>query len=257
MIEASGASAPRVALVTGASSGLGSAIAVALGQLGWPVAIGARRAEKLAETARRVEEAGGKVFAHALDVTDDESVDVFVTAAEKNLGPIDVAVSNAGIARAGKLPELPVGDVQAELDTNLLGPMRIVRRLLPAMRERSSGDLCFVTSLNAVLPRTFQLGYTASKAGLEAAVRVLQMELEGSGVRASIVRPGPAHSEMGQDWSPDVFQQLMAEWQHWGSLRHLNMMQPEEVAAAVVTTVTAPPGVTLEVQITPTKPPTD
>ena len=253
-----GASAPRVALVTGASSGLGAAIAIAFGQLGWPVALGARRTDKLAAVARQVEEAGGKAFAHALDVSNGASVDAFASAAEANLGPVEVVVSNAGIGRAGKLPELAIEDVEAELDTNLLGPLRVVRRLLPALLERRSGDICFVTSLNAVLPRPYQLGYTASKAGLEAAVRTLQMELEGTGVRATIVRPGPAQSEMGHDWDPKLQQVLLTEWSRWGILRHLNFMAPAQVAQAVVAAVTSPRGVHLDlIQITPSKPPSD
>jgi len=246
----------RVALVTGASSGLGAAIAVSLGALGWPVALGARRADKLEVVARQVEAAGGKAFAHALDVDDAASVDAFVSATGSHLGAVDVVVSNAGIGRAGKLPELPIEEIQAELDTNLLGPLRVARRVLPEMLERRRGDLCFVTSLNAVLPRPYQLGYTASKAALEAAVRTLQMELEGSGVRASIVRPGPAATEMGHDWDPKLQKALLEEWQRWGILRHLSFMAPEHVAEAVVATLTAPPGVHLDlVQINPAKPP--
>jgi NADP-dependent 3-hydroxy acid dehydrogenase YdfG len=247
--------ASRVALVTGASSGLGAAIAIAFGRLGWPVALGARRTEKLDAIASQVEEAGGKPFAHALDVTDTASIDAFASAVETNLGPPEVIVSNAGIGRAGRLPELPIEDIEAELDTNLLGPLRLVRRLLPALLERRGGDLCFVTSLNAVLPRPLQIGYTASKAGLEAAVRTLQMELEGSGVRTSIVRPGPAQTEMGWDWAPELQKELLDEWRRWGILRHMNFMAPDQVAEVVVTTVTAPPGVHLDlVQINPAKP---
>ena len=258
MNEANPRAASRVVLVTGASSGLGAATAIAFGRRGWPVALGARRAEKLDAVARQVEDAGGKAFAHALDVTDEASVDAFVGAVETNLGPPDVIVSNAGIGRAGKLPQLAIEDIQAELDTNLLGPMRLVRRLLPALLERRSGDVCFVTSLNAVLPRPLQIGYTASKAGLEAAVRTLQMELEGSGVRTSIVRPGPAQTEMGWDWSPALQKELLEEWGRWGILRHMNFMPPEQVAEAVFTTVTAPPGTHLDlVQINPATPPAD
>jgi NADP-dependent 3-hydroxy acid dehydrogenase YdfG len=247
---------PRVALVTGASSGLGAAIAVALGRLGWPVALGARRGEKLEQVAQEVEAAGGKALAHPLDVTDAGSVEAFVAAAETRLGPVDALVSNAGIARAGKLPELAVEDVQAELETNLLGPLRVVKRVLPGMLERQRGDVCFVTSLNAVVPRPFQLGYTASKAGLEAAARTLQMELEGSGVRATIVRPGPTQTEMGWDWDPRLQKELLEEWSRWGILRHMDFMTPESVAEGVVAAVTAPPGVHLDlIQLTPEKKP--
>lgn len=247
---------PRVALVTGASSGFGEAIAVALGGLGWPVAIGARRIEKLESVARRIEQAGGKPFFHALDVAQPRSVEAFVDAAQANLGPAEVVVSNAGIGLPGTLPEVSLDDLRAEIDTNLFGPMVLVRRLLPEMLERKRGDICFVTSLNAVLPRTLQVGYTASKAGLEAMARVLQMELEGSGLRVSIVRPGPSKTEMGWDWAPELQKRILESWAHWGTLRHHSYLAPEAVASAVVSVVTAPPGTHLDiVQINPEKPP--
>jgi NADP-dependent 3-hydroxy acid dehydrogenase YdfG len=246
---------PRVALVTGASSGFGAAIAVALGALGWPVALGARRLDRLAEVAGRVEAAGGKPCVRALDVADPASVDAFVGEAEARLGPAQVVVSNAGIGRPGALPEVSLADLRAEIDTNLFGPMVLARRVLPGMLERRAGDLCFVTSLNAVLPRPLQAGYTASKAGLEALARVLQMELEGSGVRVSIVRPGPSLTEMGWDWPPAVQKRLLETWADWGVLRHHHFLDPEAVAQAVVAAVTAPPGTHLDLlQINPEKP---
>ena len=195
---------PRTALVTGASSGLGAAIATALGALGWSVAIGARRLDRLAEVGRDVEKAGGKPFVHTLDVTEIASIRAFLRAAEQALGPVDVVVSNAGIALPGRFHELDDADLRAEIDTNLLGPMLLVRRDLLPMLERARGDLVFISSLNAVVPRPLQVGYTATKAGLEGMVRALQMELEGTGVRATIVRPGPVNTEMGRDWDPGV-----------------------------------------------------
>ena len=182
--------AQRTALVTGASSGLGAAIARALGALGWSVAIGARRLDPLKDVAVQVEAAGGIAFAHVLDVSDLGSIEAFVAATEQRFGPIDTVVSNAGISTPGRLFELSVEDLRLEIDTNLLGPMLLTRLVLPSLIERRSGDLVFISSQNAVIPRPLQLGYTATKTGLEAMVRVLQMELEGSGVRATTVRPG-------------------------------------------------------------------
>ena len=246
---------PRVALVTGASSGFGAAIARAFGARSWSVAIGARRIEKLEVVAREVEEAGGKGFAHPLDVTDPASVDAFFDAAEAAQGPADVVVSNAGISIPGRLDELSVEELRTEVDTNLMGPMWLARRAIPRLRERRQGDLVFVTSLNAVLPRPLQLGYTATKAGLEAMVRVLQMELEGSGVRASIVRPGPSKTEFGWDWDKDMIGRILDTWKRFGVLRHHNFLRPEDVAEAVVAVVTAPPGVHLDlVQVNPEGP---
>jgi NAD(P)-dependent dehydrogenase (short-subunit alcohol dehydrogenase family) len=200
-------SAPRrTALVAGASSGIGAAVAEAFGALGWAVALGARRAEKLREVAAAVEKAGGSAFVHPLDLADPASIDAFFDAAEAALGPVDVLVDNAGICVPGLLHEVRPADLRAELETNLLGPMLLARRAVASLLGRGApGDLVFVSSENAVSPRPFQAGYTASKWGLEGLARVLRMELEGTGVRATIVRPGPtAPTDFARDWDPPL-----------------------------------------------------
>jgi NAD(P)-dependent dehydrogenase (short-subunit alcohol dehydrogenase family) len=219
------------------------------------VALGARRLERLEEVAREVDAAGGSGLALALDVTDAGSIERFVARAREALGPIDALVSNAGVGAPGLLHEVEDRDLRLELDTNLLGPLRLARCVLPAMRARRSGDLVFVTSQNAVLPRPFQVGYTASKAGLEGAVRALAMELEGSGVRASIVRPGPAPTEMGRGWDAELVRRMLETWKRWGALRHGGFLDPESVARAVVHVLTAPRGAHLGlIQVDPEAP---
>ncbi|MCZ6783480.1 MAG: SDR family oxidoreductase [Proteobacteria bacterium] len=245
----------RVALVTGASSGFGAAIARALGALGWSVALGARRLDKLQEVALDVEKAGGVPFVGALDVRELESIDGFFAAAEEALGPLDTVVSNAGVGAPNRLHETSPEDLREELDTNLMGALLVARRAIPSMLARRRGDLVFVSSLNAVQPRPFQAGYTASKAGVEGLARSLQMELEGTGVRATIVRPGASRTEMGRDWSAEVVGPMLASWKHWGVLRHHRYLVPESIAAAVVSAVTAPPGTHLDlIQVNPEAP---
>jgi NAD(P)-dependent dehydrogenase (short-subunit alcohol dehydrogenase family) len=245
-------SGPRTAIVTGASSGIGAAIARALGTLGWTVALGARRTDLLREVGGGVEAAGGRTFAHTLDVTDAASIDAFFTATEAALGAVDVLVSNAGIGVPGLLHEVPVVDLERELRTNLLGPMLITRRALPSMLERRQGDLVFISSMNVVEPRPFQLGYTAGKAGLEGMAQTLRRDLEGTGVRATIVRPGATRSEFGFGWHPDILVRVLDSWKRWGFLRHMDMMESEQVALAVVAAVTAPPGLRMDViQVNP------
>ena len=245
-------SAPRTAVVTGASSGIGAAIARALGALGWSVALGARRTELLQEVAKGVETAGGRAFAHALDVSDAASIDTFFTATEAALGAADVLVSNAGVGVPGLIHELSTADLERELRTNLLGPMWITRRALPAMLERNRGDLVYVSSMNVVEPRPFQAGYTAGKAGLEGLAHTLRKDLEGTGVRATIVRPGATRSEFGFGWEPDILVRVLDSWKAWGYLRHMDMMDGEQVALAVVHAVTAPPGLNMDViQVNP------
>jgi NADP-dependent 3-hydroxy acid dehydrogenase YdfG len=120
------------------------------------------------------------------------------------------------------------------------------------MLERRRGDLVFISSMNVVEPRPFQLGYTAAKAGLEGMAHVLRKDLEGTGVRATIVRPGATRSEFGFGWEPDILVRVLDSWKHWGYLRHLDMMEGEQVALAVIAAVTAPPGLHMDIiQVSP------
>jgi NADP-dependent 3-hydroxy acid dehydrogenase YdfG len=235
-------SEPRTAVVTGASSGLGAATARALGALGWSVAVGARREDRLAEVARDIERAGGRALAHGLDVASPASIDAFFEAAEKALGPADAVVNNAGMGIPNLLHQADPQDLQREVTTNLLGPLWVARRALPAMLERRRGDLVFVSSEAAVLPRTYQVAYSACKAGVEQVAKVLQMELEGTGVRASVVRPGAAISEFGARYRPEIVGPLLESWRRFGALRELHLMPAERVAQAILSVLTAPPG---------------
>ncbi len=258
MVDAgAGDPSPRIALVTGASSGIGAATALALADKGCKLAIGARRSERLDEVASQIQQRGGEVFARPLDVADAASIDAFYDAAEDALGPVDVVVNNAGICRPGLLHETQDGDLEAEVAVNLLAPMLLARRAIRRMlADKRPGDLVFISSENAVLPRTFQLGYTATKMGVEGVARVLRMELEGTGIRSTIVRPGPTGTEFGQGWDPGLIARLLESWKYWGVQRHFQMLPAESVAAAVVAVVFAPPGTHLDVvQVMPEGPP--
>lgn len=239
------ASDVRVAVVTGASSGIGAAIARALGALGWRVVLGARRADRLAEAARAVEEAGGEALAFPCDVSEPGAIDALVGAGEARFGRVDVAVANAAATAPGLLHELDRETVAAELRTNLLHPLVLAQRVLPPMLAAGRGDLVFVSSENAVRPRPFQVGYTAAKCGVEGAAAALRMELEGTGVRVTVVRPGPTSSEFGRSWKPEAVRRVLVAWKHWGVQRHLSFLPPESTAQAVVAAVTAPCGTQL------------
>ncbi len=246
------ASAARTAIVTGASSGLGVEIARALGALGWRVAVGARRVERLADTAAAIEAAGGEAFAHALDVSEPGSVAAFFDAVEARFGTADVVVNNAGMSVPGPIEEHTPEELLYEVKVNLVGPMWVARRAIERLRtERARGDLVFITSDAATHARPRQAPYTATKAGLEGFARALSMELEGSGIRTTVVRPGAAYSEYASTWDMAKIPALLRFWQHFGLQRHGGVMPGDAVARAVVLAVTTPPGVhldTIEVQ---------
>lgn len=242
----------RTAIVTGASSGIGRAIAVAFGGLGWRVGVGARRVAPLRQAADEVKAAGGEAFAHALDVTDPSSAHTFFTAVEAVFGPVDVLVNNAGMSTPGRFHLVAVDALQQEVATNLLGPMYLSRLAIASLLGRGApGDLVFISSDASRQPRPRMVAYTATKAGLEAMARSLAMELEGTGIRPTTIRLGPTLSDFAAHWSSDEVRELMTYWPRYGLQRHLATLEPAAVARAVVTAVTAPPGVhidTIEVQ---------
>jgi NADP-dependent 3-hydroxy acid dehydrogenase YdfG len=242
----------RTAIVTGASSGIGRAVACAFGAESWKVAVGARRKDRLGEVAAEVETAGGEPFAHPLDVTDPGSIADFFAAAEDALGPVDTLVNNAGTSTPGRFHTIDDDALRREVDTNLLGPMLTSRRAITSMLARgNAGDLVFISSDATRHARPRMAAYSATKAGVELLARSLAMELEGTGIRSTIVRVGPTVTEFGSSWRVDELQELMEYWPRYGLQRHSGVLAPEDVARAVVTAVTAPAGVhvdTIEVQ---------
>ncbi len=160
----------RPAVVTGASSGIGAATALALAEHGFPVALGARRVDRMKELAARIREGGGEAVVHALDLTDDDSVAAFAEKAAADLGDIEVVVSNAGSVGPGTIHEVETDQFAREIDLAVLGAHRLVRALVPGMVERRRGDLVFVSSDVAVRVRPFMSSYSTGKWGLEGMV---------------------------------------------------------------------------------------
>ncbi len=232
----------RPAVVTGASSGIGRAVAVALAAAGHPVVLGARRVDRLEKVAEEIVGQGGEAVAAPLDLADDASIDAFAAAIERDLGPIEVLVSNAGHVLPATTLEVDPAEFAGELQVNLVGAHRLVRAIGPAMVERGRGDIVFVTSDVVRVPRTHMAAYVTSKHALEGLARAMQMELEGSGVRVGMVRPGPATTEQGSDWPAGVIDEALASWTSWGLMRHGGYLRPEDIAATVVTMVATPRG---------------
>jgi NADP-dependent 3-hydroxy acid dehydrogenase YdfG len=231
----------RVAVVTGASAGIGRVIAQALGALGWPVALGARRVDQLHETAALITDAGGTALAHALDVREPASIDAFLAATTAELGAVDVRVNNAGTAAPGALHEMSDEHHERIHATKLHGPHHVTKRVVADLRARNApGDIVFISSDATVHPRPYLGTYGATKARREANATTLAMECEGFPIRSSIVRVGPTLTGFADDWDTEQFTSIFPHWQRFGIQRHFNTMQPEDVARAVVTTVTAP-----------------
>jgi NADP-dependent 3-hydroxy acid dehydrogenase YdfG len=241
----------RPAIVAGASSGIGAATAVELARRGFPVALGARRVEKCEELADKIRAEGGEATATALDVTDPGSVKAFVSQAVWKLGEIEVLVTGAGDTVPGRLHEISTDTFESQVQVHLIGANRLASAVLPGMVERRRGDVIFVGSDVALRQRPHMGAYGAAKAGLIAMVTNLQMELEGTGVRASIVHPGPTMTGMGWQWPPDEIASMLEDWAKWGQARHNYFLRAADLARAIAFVAETPRGgciVSMEVQ---------
>jgi 3-oxoacyl-[acyl-carrier protein] reductase len=174
-------------VVTGASSGIGRALALAFGAEGATVWLGARRVDELREVAREVDAAGGAGKPLKLDVTEDRSVAAFA----KQVEACDVLVNNAGVGGSGRIDEMDVDQWRTTIATNLTGPFVVTKALLPKLRERE-GRRQVVNIVSVVGKSAFAGGgaYTASKFGLRGWTESLAAELAEEGIRVTAVLPG-------------------------------------------------------------------
>ena len=245
----------RPAAVTGASSGIGAATVAALAAAGHPVVLAARRVERLEELAAKLRSDGAEAVALPLDLADPASSDRFAEQAAAAFGPLDVLVSNAGEV----VPMSGVGGDPDQFATsvhvNLLGAQRLAAGIGPAMVEQGHGDIVFVSSDMVVRPRPFSAPYVAAKTGLEGLARGMQMELEGTGVRVGIVRPGPSSTEQGTTWDEATVLSILESWTAWGHMRHDGALRPAQVAQAILTMISVPKGTHLTlVEVQPEAP---
>ncbi|MGB3886519.1 SDR family oxidoreductase [Gordonia sp. (in: high G+C Gram-positive bacteria)] len=232
----------RPVLVAGASSGIGEATARMLAEAGYPVALGARRVDKCAGIAAQIVAGGGEAVAVSLDVTNDDSVAAAVAEAERLLGSLEVVVTGAGDLQIGRAHEMPVDDWAAQIDVHLVGAYRMYRAVAPAMMERRRGDIVFISSDVVAHPRPWSSAYVAAKYGVEGLVTTIQMELEGSGVRAGLVRPGQTLTGMGMNLEQKQTEAMLNDWIAFGLARHGNFLKPENLASAVAAMIALAPG---------------
>lgn len=196
----------RVALVTGASSGIGEAAAVALAGAGWTVVGAARRLERL-ESLR----AKG-VTPHVVDVSDDDSMVTLVDDVVAEHGRIDVLVNNAGYSVFGAVEDVPVEVARRQLEVNVLGLSRMSQLVLPHMRAAGAGRIINIASVAGHVSEPLGGWYHASKYAVEALSDAMRMELAPHGVRVSIIEPGAIRTEFG-----DIAADSLAEYSGSGA----------------------------------------
>jgi 3-oxoacyl-[acyl-carrier protein] reductase len=212
----------KVVLITGGSKGIGLAIAHALGRLGARLSICARNAAKLNSAAEHLRKEKIEVLATPADVTQSNDIAFLLENTEKNLGPIDILINNAGIGRFGAIQKLTEEDYDQVLDTNLRSVFLLTKAVAPKMIERGSGQIVNIASLAG--KNAFPNGavYCASKWGLLGFTKCVAEDLRGFGIRVSAICPGTVVTEFSPHTGRD----------------ESKMLQPEDVAHAVAAMVT-------------------
>jgi len=190
--------AGRVALVTGASRGIGRAIAVALGAAGAAVACAARSLDQVDVAAAEITAAGGRARALRLDVTRAEQIAVGVEEIEGALGPIDVLVNNAGITMEKKTTEMTDEDWDAVLATNLTSMFRCARAVAPGMMRLQRGKIINIGSMYGVIGVPRYAAYCASKAAVDGLTRSLAAEWARHGIQVNCLAPGYMNTDISR-----------------------------------------------------------
>lgn len=215
--------AGKVAVVTGASAGIGSAVARMLAAEGARVALVARTPDVLEWVAGEIRGAGGDAKAFPADVRDHAACAALLAAVAADLGGVDVLVNNAGANHRGPVEEQDPAALAQIIDVNLTAPIVLTRLALPYLRRRGGGAIVNVASIAGQIPVAHEATYSASKSGLRAFTFALREELEGTGITVSAVSPGPVDTGF-----------LMADLDHVPDMIFANPMSTADEVAALV-----------------------
>ena len=198
----------KVALVTGASQGIGRATALSLAQAGAKVAIAARNAEKLAALAQEVASAGGESLAITMDVADAAQIKTGFQQALAKFGKLDILVNNAAITRDTLALRMKLEDWDAVLRTNLTGAHLCIQQALGAMLKQRSGRIINITSVVAETGNAGQANYVASKSGLIGLTRAIAVEVASRSITVNAIAPGFIETPMTDPLSPDLKEKM-------------------------------------------------
>jgi NAD(P)-dependent dehydrogenase (short-subunit alcohol dehydrogenase family) len=203
MAQMSGSLDGKIALITGASKGLGKAIALALSQAGATIALVSRDEAKLQGVKREIEDSGGKAELFLADVKDEQQVERLETEVATRLGKIQILVNNAGINLRKNLIDFSLSEWQSVVDTNLTSVFLMCRKFVPHMRGTGYGRILNMTSIMSHVSLPQRSAYSASKAALLGLIRALALELAADGITVNGISPGPFGTEMNQSLMQD------------------------------------------------------
>ena len=232
MTELSG----KVAAITGASSGIGEATALALAAAGCSVALGARRADRLEALAQKISEQGGSAEAFTVDVADEAQARAFVDGAAERFGRLDILVNNAGVMLNGPFEGSDPADWRRMVDVNLLGLLYCTHAAIPIMRAQGGGDIVNLSSIAGRSAKAGQSVYNLTKFGVGAFSEALRQEAIEARIRVILVEPGFVDTELQGHNKAPVRERIEAMREQIGEV-----LVAQDIADGILFSVTRPP----------------
>ena len=231
--------AGKVVAITGASSGIGEATALACAGAGAAVALAARRAERLADLAGRIEGEGGRAVAVTADVGEEEQARAFIARARSDLGRLDVLVNNAGVMLLGPIADAPTEEWRRMIHANVFGVLYCTHAALPLMREQGAGHIVNVSSVAGRFARAGSGVYNLTKFGVGAFSESLRQEGVALGIRVTTIEPGAVATELPGHNRPEVLEQMAKRFQG------VTPLASEDIATAIVYAIAQPANVSV------------
>lgn len=240
----------KVAIITGASSGIGEATARALAKEGAKVVLAARRVERLEKLKSGIESGGGNAIVVKTDVVNRDKLENMAQEALKAFGKIDILINNAGLMPLSFMKNLHVEEWERMVDVNLKGALYAIAAVLPNMKERKTGDIVNISSVAGRKVFPGAAVYCATKFGVTALSEGMRLELSKPfNIRITSIEPGAVATELTHTFTD---QELIDQWND-GRRAHLVPLKPEAIADAIVYAVTQPEGVSVnEILVMPT-----
>ena len=236
----------QVVAVTGASSGIGEATALACARSGAAVALAARRLDRIEALAQRIAAEGGRAIAVQTDVSEESQAQAFVTRAHAELGRLDVLVNNAGVMLLGPIENAPTEEWRRMIAANVFGVLYCTHAALALMGAQGSGHIVNVSSVAGRVARAGSGVYNLTKFGVGAFSESLRQEAVAIGVRVTLIEPGAVDTELAGHNRPEIREQIA---QRFGDIERLTA---EDIATAVLYAIGQPPHVSVnEVLVRP------
>jgi NADP-dependent 3-hydroxy acid dehydrogenase YdfG len=238
----------QVVAVTGASSGIGEATALACARAGAAVALAARRSDRIQSLAERISSEGGRAIAVPTDVGDEGQAQAFIERAHAELGRLDVLVNNAGVMLLGPIENAPTDEWRQMIHVNVFGVLYCTHAALPLMHAQGSGHIVNISSVAGRVARAGSGVYNLTKFGVGAFSESLRQETVEMGVRVTLIEPGAVSTELASHNRPEVREQIS---KRFGSITRL---EAEDIAGAILYAIGQPRHVSVnEVLIRPSE----